>query len=90
MQQKKVKYVKWWKKWYIRDYLKFDFKHRTLKNGLAALEEINKIERLKEQVKNSDYLILNSENEAIEYEKKKHIASYCSIRINIRNITYTN
>ena len=89
MQQKKVKYVKWWKKWCIRDYLKLDFKHGTLKNGLAALEEINKIERLKEQVKNSDYLILNSENEAIEYEKK-HIASYCSIRIKIRNITYTN
>ena len=75
MQQKKVKYVKWWKKWYIRDYLKFDFKHRTLKNGLTALEEINKIERLKEQVKNSDYLILNSENEGIEYEKK----TYCII-----------
>ena len=75
MQQKKVKYVKWWKKWYIRDYLKFDFKHRALKNGLAALEEINKIERLKEQVKNSDYLILNRENEAIEYEKK----TYCVI-----------
>ena len=75
MQQKKVKYVKWWKKWYIRDYLKFDFKHGTVKNGLAALEEINKIERLKEQVKNSDYLILNSENEAIKYEKK----TYCVI-----------
>ena len=45
---------------------------------MAALEEINKIERLKEQVKNSDYLILNSENEAIEYEKKnilRHIVA---------------
>ena len=44
----------------ILDYLQFEFKYRTLKNRLVALEEINKIERLKEQVKNSDYLILDS------------------------------
>ena len=58
----------------ILDYLKFEFKHVTLKNRLAALEETNKIERLKEQVKNSDYLILNSENETIKYEKNIYIA----------------
>ena len=56
------------------DYLKFEFKHRTLKNRSAAFEEISKIERLKKQVKNSDYLILNSENEVIKYEKM-----YCII-----------
>ena len=43
------------------DCLKFEFKHETFKNRLAALEEINKIEILKEQVRNSDFLILNSE-----------------------------
>ena len=31
----------------ILDYLQFEFKYRTLKNRLVALEEINKIERLK-------------------------------------------
>ena len=38
----------------ILDYLKFECKHGTLKNRLVALEEIDKIKRLKEQVKNSD------------------------------------
>ena len=32
----------------ILDYLQFEFKYRTLKNRLVALEEINKIERLKQ------------------------------------------
>ena len=30
----------------ILDYLQFEFKYRTLKNRLAALEQINKIEIL--------------------------------------------
>ena len=54
----------------LNNEIKFEFKHGTFKNRLAALEDINKIERLKEQVKDSDFLILNSENEAIKYEKK--------------------
>ena len=32
----------------ILDYLQFEFKYRTLKNRLVALEETNKIERLKQ------------------------------------------
>ena len=32
----------------ILDYLQFEFKYRTLKNRLVALEGINKIERLKQ------------------------------------------
>ena len=31
----------------ILDYLQFEFKYRALKNRLVALEQINKIERLK-------------------------------------------
>ena len=65
----------------ILNYLKFEFKHGTLKNRLAALEEVNEIKRLKEQVKNSAYLILNSENEAIKYD----IYTYMYIYI-LRNI----
>ena len=77
----------------ILDYLKFEFKYGTLKNRLVALEEIDKIKRLKEQVKNSDSLILNSQNEAIKYEKI-YIYIYCVIlqhyKQNYKNITYTN
>ena len=56
----------------ILDYLQFEFKYRTLKNRLVALEEINKIERLQEQVKNCDYLILDSKTRLLSMKKKTY------------------
>ena len=50
----------------ILDYLEFEFKKRK-----------NETERLKEQVvkMNSDYFLLNSENEAIKCERKNIISN---------------
>ena len=64
----------------LNNEIKFEFKHGTFKNRLAALEDINKIERLKEQVKDSDFLILNSENEAIKYCLYRLKNHFCYIR----------
>ena len=61
----------------ILDYLEFEFKNGTLKNRLVALENKSETKRLKEQVvkMNSDYFLLNSENEAIKCERKNIISN---------------
>ena len=86
---------KFFEKSYEYDSIKKEGKLRIL-----VKEEVNKIERLKEEVNNDEDELLDGETKKfklltdLKYEKKKKkkrwIAKYCSIRIKINKINLWN